>query len=287
MYKYEKYFARGGSCPKTVFKCHPQEALRPSVCIDADTVPGSIFGCVEWIAADLCTEGLISHESDELHMFVGGNPADHENLNAEIDFQLENDHLVFSETSFVYVPAGCAHNIVSVKGLTRPILHYVMHSSAGFYRSSPAEATAPVGKYANNRVVRFERRGGNRTNTPPPEGFLTRLLWIDGERLAGAPYTESVWFHTTNETGPAPHTHDDFDEFVAFIGGDPDHPEELNGDISLMIEDETIHTDKSTIIYVPRGVLHSPLLVHRLDRDIMHFSGGNGGDYVRDKVIEE
>lgn len=284
MYRYEKYFARGGSCPKTVFTCHPQDALRPAVCLDGSIVPGSIFGCVEWIVGDLTTDGLIAHESDELHMFIGGNPGDHENLNARIDFRLENDHLVFSETSFVYVPAGCAHNIVSVKGLTRPILHYVMHVNAGFYRSSPAEATAPEGKYINHRVVRYERADG--ILPPAPEGFLTRLLWIDGRKVEGAPYTESVWFHTTNDTGPKSHVHDNLDEFVAFIGSDPEHPEELNGDISLMIGGEQIHTDKSTLVYVPRHILHAPLLVHRLDRDILHFSGGNSGDYNRDKVVD-
>ena len=80
-------------------------------------VEGSIFGCVEWIVSDLSTEGLVKHDSDELHMFVGGDPAHYEDLNGSVDFQLENDHLVFSETSFVFVPKGCAHNISAVPGM--------------------------------------------------------------------------------------------------------------------------------------------------------------------------
>ena len=116
---YERYFARGGSCPKPLFPCTPQEALRPAVCLDGSVVPGSIFGCVEWIAADLTTEGLVKHDSDELHMFVGGDPTHQEDLNGTVDFQIENDRLVFSETSFVFVPKGCAHNIRSVTGLKK------------------------------------------------------------------------------------------------------------------------------------------------------------------------
>jgi len=277
---YEQYFARGGSCPRPQFPCTPQSALRSAVCIDGDLVPGSFFGCVEWIVSDLSTEGLIRHDSDELHMFVGGDPKDPESLGATLDFRIENDRLVFSETSFVFVPAGCAHNLVSVRDLKKPLLHYVMHVNAARYRAEPAEATAPAGKYDRNRVVKYAPVDGRLPEAP--EGFLTLLLWIDGKKLPGAPYTEAVWFHKTNDTGPENHIHDSLDEFVAFVGGDPEHPEELNGDISFLIGEETIHTTRSTLVFVPRGISHSPLLVHALERDILHFSGGNSGDYNKD-----
>ncbi len=277
---YERYFARGGSCPRPQFPCIPQDALRPAVCIDGKLVEGSFFGCVEWIVSDLRTEGLVAHDTDELHMFVGGDPANHEALNAVVDFQIENDHLVFSETSFVFVPRGCAHNLSAVKGLVRPLLHYVMHVSAPEYAARPAQASAPAGKYADHRVTKYAPVDGRIPDAPP--GFLTFLLWIDGQKLPGAPYTEAVWFHTTNDTGPEEHVHEDLDEFIAFVGSDPEHPEDLCGDVSFLIGGEQIHTRKSTLVYVPRKVKHSPLLVHELSRDILHFSGGNSGSYNKD-----
>lgn len=276
---YEKNFARGGACTKWVTKCTPADAVRPSVCLDGKLVPGAYFAAVEWIAADMATEGLICHESDALHMFVGGNPKDHENLNAQIDFQIENDHLVFSETSFVFVPKGCAYNIVSAKDVKKPLLHYVVLISDSEYQAKQAEAKAPQGTYANYRVTKYERPDG--ITPEAPEGFLTFLLWIDNAKLAGAPYTECVWFHTVNPTGPAEHIHDDM-EVIAFIGSDPEHPEELNGDVSFYMGGETIHTKKSTLVFVPGKVSHSPILVHELEKDILHFSGENTGDYVRD-----
>ena len=30
---YEKYFARGGSCPRPQFPCTPQDAIRSAVCV--------------------------------------------------------------------------------------------------------------------------------------------------------------------------------------------------------------------------------------------------------------
>ena len=277
---YERYFARGGSCPRPLFPCTPQDALRPAVCIDGKLVEGSFFGCVEWIVSDLRTEGLVAHDTDELHMFVGGDPARHEALNAVVDFQIENDHLVFSETSFVYVPKGCAHNLSAVRELEKPLLHYVMHVSAPEYAARPALAAAPAGKYADHRVTKYAPVDGRIPDAPP--GFLTFLLWIDGQKLPGAPYTEAVWFHTTNDTGPEEHVHEDLDEFIAFVGSDPEHPEELNGDVSFLIGGEQIHTRKSTLVFVPRKIKHSPLLVHELRRDILHFSGGNNGAYNKD-----
>ncbi|MBR5490138.1 MAG: hypothetical protein IKV79_02575 [Oscillospiraceae bacterium] len=282
MAQYEKYFAKGGSCPIPKFECTPADAIRPAVCIDGSLIPGSFFGCVHWIAKDLTTDGLIAHDSDELHMFIGGDPKDHENLNATIEFRLENDTLVFSDTCFVFVPKGCAHNIVSVKDVKKPLLHYIMHVDDEFYKSFPAEAKAEAGKYAGHRIVKYAPVSGFIPEAPA--GFLTFLLWIDGVKLAGAPYTEAVWFHTTNDTGPENHVHDNLDEFVAFIGGNPDKPEELNGDISLLIGGETIHTDKSTLVFIPRKLSHSPILVHELETDVLHFSGGNGGDYSKDPV---
>ena len=277
---YERYFARGGSCPRPLFPCTPQDALRPAVCIDGKLVEGSFFGCVEWIVSDLRSEGLVAHDTDELHMFVGGDPARHEVLNAVVDFQIENDHLVFSETSFVYVPKGCAHNLSAVRELEKPLLHYVMHVSAPEYAARPALAAAPAGKYANYRVTKYAPVDGRIPDAPP--GFLTFLLWIDAQKLPGAPYTEAVWFHTTNDTGPEEHVHEDLDEFIAFVGSDPEHPEELNGDVSFLIGGEQIHTRKSTLVFVPRKIKHSPLLVHELRRDILHFSGGNNGAYNKD-----
>jgi hypothetical protein len=106
-------------------------------------------------------------------------------------------------------------------------------------------------------------------------------VFLDGKRLKGAPYAEAVWFLTTNDTGPAPHTHENFDEFIGFIGSDPEHPDALNAEIDFYIEDEKITVTKSCLVYIPRGLTHSPIYVPKLQRPIIHFSGGNGGDYAR------
>ena len=91
---------------------------------------------------------------------------------------------------------------------------------------------------------------------------------------------EAVWFHTTNDNGPETHAHE-FDELIGFLGSDPDAPCELNGEITLLLDGETVSFTKSCVAYIPRGITHSPILVPKLDRSLIHFSGGNGGDYAR------
>jgi hypothetical protein len=144
MSEYIRCFSLGGTCPQNTI---PSSALSggeraQAVCMDGSRVKGCIYNNAEWFLNNFETDKLIKHDSDELHIFIGGNPDDHENLYAEIDFQIENDHLVFSETSFVFVPKGAAHAIRSVKGLTRPLFHHIIHTDSSFYKAEPAKTSA-------------------------------------------------------------------------------------------------------------------------------------------------
>ncbi|MBN2060944.1 MAG: hypothetical protein JW882_11085 [Deltaproteobacteria bacterium] len=274
-----KYFALAGQGTPTELPFSPREARVGSVWMDGDVVEGCMFNEACWYVSPFKGPELLKHNSDEVLFFIGGDPNDPENLNAEIEMCIENDKLTLKKTSAVFVPEGVAHGKLEVKNLTRPVFHYSCHLNTSKYEAFPAEATAAPGSYNRNWVEKYVRPDGKLPEAP--EGFLKFLLFLDGKRLKGAPYAEAVWFCTTNDTGPAPHIHEDFDEFIGFIGSDPEHPGELNGEVSFYIEDEMISSTKSCLVYVPRGVRHSPIYIPKLECPIIHFSGGNGGDYVR------
>ena len=67
--------------------------------------------------------------------------------------------------------------------------------------------------------------------------------------------------------GDAPHTHD-FDEYLSFIGLDPDNPDYLGGEADLCLgEEEEKHTiNTSTTVYIPKGMKHLPLTFKRIDK---------------------
>ena len=259
-------------------RIRPADAAIPITCINGSAVKDTIYYQALWLIKPSAQEGMISHDSDKLMVFIGSDPDNHEDLGAEIDLWLENDKLTLTETCVVFIPKGVAHGRMEVRNFRKPVIHYYCLMNSSFYNEEPAAAKAPAGTYAGNAVYKYAPVDG--FLPPAPEGFLTRLIWLDGLKLAGAPYMEAVWFHTENDTGPETHTHE-FDELIGFLGGDPEHPDELHGDLTLFLDGETVEFNKSCVVYIPRGVPHSPILVPRLDRSIIHFSGGNGGDYAR------
>jgi len=274
----EKYFALSGhpKCRSSIFE--EGGPIVPITTMNQNFYKGCFYADAGWIMKPHKRDGLVKHESDELLMFVGSDTNNPENLNAEIEIQLENDILTLKETCFVFVPGGVAHGNIKVLSVDKPVFCYTCHLTSDSYTAVPGEATAAVGTYAGNAVYKYAPVDGKMPTAP--EGFLTLLLWIDGKKLAGAPYTEAVWFNQRNETGPAEHDHD-FDEIIAFFGSDPDNPDDLGGEIEFMIEGEKFTFTKSCLVYVPRGVDHSPIMVPKHSRPILHFSGGNGGDYKR------
>ena len=274
-----KYFALAGQRNHVQTTVEPKNARVNAVWMDGTMIEGCMFNEASWYLMPCKEQGLVKHNSDKVMFFIGGNPDDSENLNGKVEMWIENDKLTLTNTCAVFVPEGAAHGNVEVKDLTKPIFHYSCHLNTSKYEILPAEAKAAPGTYAGNYIEKFVRPDG--TFPEAPEGFIKFLVFLDDNRLKGAPYAEAVWFLTTNDTGPAPHAHDDFDEFVGFAGSDPEHPEELNGEISFYVEDEKITVTKSCLVYIPRGITHSPIYVPKLERPIIHFTGGNGGDYAR------
>jgi len=274
-----KYFALAGQGNPVQSPVEPKDARVNAVWMDGTVVEDCMFNEASWYLKPCKEQGLVKHNSDKVIFLIGGNPDNPESLNATVDLWIEKDKLTLTNTCAVFVPEGAAHGDLEVKDLEAPFFYYTCHLNTNKFETFPAEASAAPGTYANYYVERYEPPHGNIPEAP--EGFIKFLVYLDGKRLKGAPYAEAVWFCQTNDTGPAPHTHDDFDEFIGFIGTDPEHPEELNAEVSFYVEDEKISVTKSCLVYIPRGVKHSPIFVPELERPILHFSGGNGGDYAR------
>lgn len=272
------YFAIAGDKPYKVLGLGENAAIDPVAVIDGNYIKDCIYNEAGWIKEPFEEGKLICHDSDELLLFIGSDTVDYRNLNAEIALQIENDTLTLTKACIVFVPAGAAHGNISVKRLDKPVYYYACHLNAASYAEREAVPSAAAGTYANNAIETYAPEGVVRITEQTPA--RTPLIWIDSKKLAGAPYMESMWFTSFRDLGPEPHVHD-FDEFLGFFGSDPAAPDELNGEMLFRIEDEEVVFTKSCLVYVPRGVKHSPMFINKIDRPILHFSGGNGGDYKR------
>ena len=107
------------------------------------------------------------------------------------------------------------------------------------------------------------------------EAIMRKIAWMDGSFMPNAPYFEIMWFTGDRDPNPPTHTHT-FDEIFGFLGGDPEHPEELNATVKFFIEDEWYTFTKSVVFHVPAGMEHAPMVFENVKKPFIHFSGAGG-----------
>jgi hypothetical protein len=81
-------------------------------------------------------------------------------------------------------------------------------------------------------------------------------------------YIEFSWTWAMPNPNPfiPEHVHKDYDEIVIHIGSDPDNPQDLGAEIEFVLDGEKLVIDKTSALFVPKGVPHGPLTWKRVDR---------------------
>jgi len=115
--------------------------------------------------------------------------------------------------------------------------------------------------------------------------WATQILWLDEDVVPGSFQVNCSWYGKPTETPSKAHTHD-YDEVIAFFGGDLDNPHDLYGEVEFWIENEKYILDRSTLIFIPGGLKHCPVQVLRADKPIFHFTVVMGGKYIPRPVDE-
>jgi hypothetical protein len=71
--------------------------------------------------------GSHSHDFDELVLFIGSNPRDQKDFQAEIEWHFgtgaEDQKFIFNTTTLVYVPRGLVHGPVTYLRVDKPVLN--------------------------------------------------------------------------------------------------------------------------------------------------------------------
>jgi hypothetical protein len=130
---------------------------------------------------------------------------------------------------------------------------------------------------------KFEKNIMTDFNTTKDE-FGIYLYKFNEEKIKGTPiFVESCWIFPRKDKvvlEPAPHSHD-FDEIIAFYGSDTENPKDLCGEIDFWMEDEKYTLTRSCNIFIPRGVVHCPMTINRVEKPIFHFLTGDAGKYAK------
>ena len=86
-------------------------------------------------------------------------------------------------------------------------------------------------------------------------------------------YLEGGWIWAMPDPNPhiLVHTHK-YDEVVLHIGPDPNNPEDLGAEIEYVVGGEPLIIDKTSAVFIPKGVKHGPLTWKRFDRPHIQMS---------------
>jgi hypothetical protein len=102
-------------------------------------------------------------------------------------------------------------------------------------------------KSADSRISRAART--------PHDLYMSNDLVPDSNT-----YIEIGWIYEMPTPNPHIHAHShDYPEIVLHIGMDPQNPEYLGGKIEFVVNGEKLIIDKSSALFIPRGVKHGPL----------------------------
>ncbi|NLN07439.1 MAG: hypothetical protein GX167_07465 [Firmicutes bacterium] len=76
----------------------------------------------------------------------------------------------------------------------------------------------------------------------------------------------------------------DFDEYLGFMGGDPDNPMDLGCEVEVQVDDDIMILRKTCLLYIPAGVKHGIGAVTNLTRPVLCYSGGPNVAYSTTEV---
>jgi hypothetical protein len=101
----------------------------------------------------------------------------------------------------------------------------------------------------------------------------TQVMNVNDTVIKGAFYFECAWFTGTTSDSDAykPHCHD-FDEHIGMFGSNAEDPFDLCGEVEFWFDDEKHIITRSCVIFIPKGIWHTPIIIRRLDRPILFMS---------------
>ena len=111
-------------------KAHPPGSFPGTMLIAADgrNIKGANFhfGCCWWAGAvtESETYGPHIHDDDEILGLFGSNPDDPFNLNAEVDFWIEDEKYTITRSCVIYIPAGIQHCPMWYRKVDRPMFTF-------------------------------------------------------------------------------------------------------------------------------------------------------------------
>ncbi|MGD9158360.1 MAG: hypothetical protein PVG39_08150 [Desulfobacteraceae bacterium] len=111
----------------------------------------------------------------------------------------------------------------------------------------------------------------------------TRNAYIDSKSHFGIDLNFAMGWRYINEPmlfDRIPHHHE-FDEYLCFLGGNLEDMFDFDATIELSMgeEEEVYLIEEATVVYVPAGLVHTPLTFKRVDKPVLFQPVAFSADY--------
>jgi len=144
-------------------------------------------------------------------------------------------------------------------------------------------------KYANCLVqkpgpfpLELQGKDGGSAKDPVPGVKTTHVLTADESEQKGFFFVDGMWLWSGASREPVgvPHKHD-FDHVLCFAGGHIDDPQDFGAEITVWLDGNKEVIKRNSIIFVPAGVVHGPILFNRITRPVFFLTVAITGKYSR------
>jgi hypothetical protein len=120
---------------------------------------------------------------------------------------------------------------------------------------------------------------------PVPGVKATHVLTADETKQKGFFFVDGIWLWSGASKEPVgvPHKHD-FDHVLCFAGGHIDDPQDFGAEITVWLDGNKEVIKRNSIIFVPAGVVHGPILFNKIPRPVYFLTVAITGKYSRTVV---
>jgi hypothetical protein len=274
--------------------------------MDDEKVKGAEFymECL-WLWGGVTTSGTTEephhHDFDEVIGFIGTDQKKPGELDARMEIILGDETHFLTKSCLVHVPPGMKHCPLTFREVNQPVFFFTLAPISHYGRTSESTEL----KAGQSKVPFFPKPKPDASGTsygrfiitqpkphwdpkapppPPPAGRKpvksTQIVSLDTEASKGAFYADFVWIYSGDMTmAPEAHSHD-FDEMIGIIGFcGKDDPKTVDGDVSIVLGDETHNIKQSSLIYIPKGLSHCPIEFKNIRKPVLCFTIGNTPKY--------
>jgi hypothetical protein len=239
------------------------------------------------------------HPYPEVQYFVGLDTANVNYLGAEVEVCLgeEQETYTFAEPTAVIIPAGVPHGPNNTKRIYSPkgygCVTAMLTAGSKPQWLNDSHPAPSKGKYAHllkpfkphivtERGKLNPNRFTGKAPAAPPSGFklgpgnADHLAWFFGDELEGLNINMDWGFFSKPglwHRGVGAHTHP-VDEVLVFVGVDPADMNYLGAEIEIDLgkEHERYIINKPSVVVVPAGMPHCPIVTRWVDKPFGFFS---------------